>query len=702
MDNLVELQSQQDVAQSIVKKLSGLSPFILLCGEQGSGKTTICQLIADKVDERMQVIFLPCQSSLTLENLRELLLQQLLPEAPFDCTKPLSVSCADFYKDLNHSIIVADDIDEVPLDFLKEINELLSKAQGKLSFLGTCTKECAEAASQLFSFEKVDVMPLDYKESIFLCREYLASKNKIALFEGHWDKLPTLFKSKNYTPAMVFAAADEFDGKSVSSSGRERFNVDVKTPAVDTSKKSSNKLGYGLILLLLLGAGGYYLWSSNNDKDGKASQDDASAVTQEASQVVEDSGNLTAKVPEGIEVENQNQEPRNEIVISGEALDKIEDSASSGTVSSTTEWKDSESKTDTAVETVNKELQALGEKVTSDAADAKAAAASSTSDTAITECAENAPEAQVGPVDTENKNALRSDDNEGKAQDGVNVDTGSLPENVTPSTAAPITDEVSAQTTISSEALENSNTQESVATSKEEPVAAPTDDSADTAKTNESGEVSQNTALQETKPEEAEAWQESNTLTDSDSQENQSEDNTANKAVSYDASVVSLDSEKKIENKSDSVSSSVISHRVLNTSPVKVSYGKANTKRNTLKKTSVVKDKTLRLDQIPFSGQAIPGGVAEITQKDDNHYTIQVVSAFSKKRAIEVSAGVSGRYWIYETVRSNRPWYVLINGDYATAKEALDAIKRLPRILKKSGPFIKKFSQVKSEMDTKS
>ena len=127
----------------------------------------------------------------------------------------------------------------------------------------------------------------------------------------------------------------------------------------------------------------------------------------------------------------------------------------------------------------------------------------------------------------------------------------------------------------------------------------------------------------------------------------------------------------------------------------------SSNKSSQVKKRVPVIDKTLRFDRIPFTGEAIPGAVAEIALKDNSHYTVQVVSAYSRVRAVEVSAGVKGRYWIYETIRNNRPWYVLINGDYATASEAQAAINRLPRALKASGPFIKKFSQVKFEMDKK-
>ena len=71
MENIVELQSQQELAQKIIRKLSGIDPVVLLCGDEGSGRSTVCHLVAEKTDDKMQVIFLPCNSSLSKENLRE-------------------------------------------------------------------------------------------------------------------------------------------------------------------------------------------------------------------------------------------------------------------------------------------------------------------------------------------------------------------------------------------------------------------------------------------------------------------------------------------------------------------------------------------------------------------------------------------------------------------------------------------------------
>ncbi len=106
----------------------------------------------------------------------------------------------------------------------------------------------------------------------------------------------------------------------------------------------------------------------------------------------------------------------------------------------------------------------------------------------------------------------------------------------------------------------------------------------------------------------------------------------------------------------------------------------------------------VRPENVPFSGQAIPGGSSEIVLKNDAHYTVQVVAGHNRQSVVQVSAALNGRYWIYETVREGRPWYVLIVGEYPSRAGALDAARQLPAAVRAARPFAKSFAAVKSEM----
>lgn len=160
---------------------------------------------------------------------------------------------------------------------------------------------------------------------------------------------------------------------------------------------------------------------------------------------------------------------------------------------------------------------------------------------------------------------------------------------------------------------------------------------------------------------------------------------------------------KSLETASKSESVKVVDNKKENT------IANTNTKVNT--SSDVVSDKALASakkrytgpkfvipENVPFTGEAIPGARAEILAKDDSHYTVQVVAASDKQKVIDCSAGLIGRYWIYETRHDNAPWFVLIAGDFADAKEAHNVAVSMPRAIAPAKPFIKTFSRVKEEM----
>lgn len=96
-------------------------------------------------------------------------------------------------------------------------------------------------------------------------------------------------------------------------------------------------------------------------------------------------------------------------------------------------------------------------------------------------------------------------------------------------------------------------------------------------------------------------------------------------------------------------------------------------------------------------GGGVPGASAELDTKDPNHYSLQVIAGRSRDQVVQASAAVSGRYWIYETTREGRPWYVLVTGDYATAAAALRDARSLPGTLRANRPFAKTFDRIQTE-----
>ena len=94
------------------------------------------------------------------------------------------------------------------------------------------------------------------------------------------------------------------------------------------------------------------------------------------------------------------------------------------------------------------------------------------------------------------------------------------------------------------------------------------------------------------------------------------------------------------------------------------------------------------------------GSSSELKQKSLRGYTIQL-SAGSEAAALVRYAkqkNLSGRYWIYQTQYNGKPWYVLILGEYGSAKQAKAAINAMPAALRQSQPWPKSFGQVQKEM----
>lgn len=102
-------------------------------------------------------------------------------------------------------------------------------------------------------------------------------------------------------------------------------------------------------------------------------------------------------------------------------------------------------------------------------------------------------------------------------------------------------------------------------------------------------------------------------------------------------------------------------------------------------KSSVVKDN-------PVVIKATPG----------SHYTLQLsgasrpdtLNAFAKQQNLQ-------NFMVYETKRDGKPWYVLVNGSYASSAEAKRAIATLPAEVQAKNPWVRPVQQVKQDSQTR-
>ena len=93
------------------------------------------------------------------------------------------------------------------------------------------------------------------------------------------------------------------------------------------------------------------------------------------------------------------------------------------------------------------------------------------------------------------------------------------------------------------------------------------------------------------------------------------------------------------------------------------------------------------------------GSVADLKQKSPQRYTLQLLAGRNKS-VLEalVSQHKLNPAWIYPRTIDGQPWFVLVQGDYVSAKQARDSVKGLPSELQAAKPWPKPFAQAQKEI----
>ncbi len=82
------------------------------------------------------------------------------------------------------------------------------------------------------------------------------------------------------------------------------------------------------------------------------------------------------------------------------------------------------------------------------------------------------------------------------------------------------------------------------------------------------------------------------------------------------------------------------------------------------------------------------------------YYTVQISSAsqattlnaYAKKQQLS-------QYWVYETRRDGKPWYVLVSGVYPSSAQAKSAVAQLPADIQAKKPWAREIGQVKQDQN---
>ncbi len=185
------LESQQQLVSRLQNLFELSAPFALLAGEQGSGRTTLCQQWLAAASPAGRCVVVNCQAGLSLSRLREQLISALLPGAIFDPDDPLVDSVLRLLSEQSRLLIVVDDADLAPEGWLQElwelycINEALP-APHRLSVLLCATPEwvaagCRTLAGHPLPPVELDVEPLSTAEQTSLLEFCLRRGNYYAL-----------------------------------------------------------------------------------------------------------------------------------------------------------------------------------------------------------------------------------------------------------------------------------------------------------------------------------------------------------------------------------------------------------------------------------------------------------------------------------------------------------------------------------------
>ncbi|MGL5991332.1 MAG: AAA family ATPase [Plesiomonas sp.] len=130
---------------------------------------------------------------------------------------------------------------------------------------------------------------------------------------------------------------------------------------------------------------------------------------------------------------------------------------------------------------------------------------------------------------------------------------------------------------------------------------------------------------------------------------------------------------------------------------VSVKSETARSKSATEKKASAAHTATAKNRQAASGSMSDKTEIEKISPK---HYTVQLSGShsFSEAWKLVEKSGRASTLTVYETRRNNKPWYVIISGNYASVSAAKKAIAALPAVLKKEQPWVKSYRLVQAEL----
>ena len=644
VEELASLESQKKFCAELVDLVSKEN-FVLLAGERGSGRTVLCEQVVNETDSKMRAVFIPCHKDMQLQRLRELFLQQLLPNMEFDTNLNLPDSLLKVHIPHNNKIlVVVDDADMVVSSFFNELMALYEQflGQGRFSFILVGQPLWAEEKMQqaeLHSKTHVtlkQIPPLNLQESMVLARHVFALNNTMQIYKALQQRLPERLTGAKGNISRIIAITEKLMKEPTVPQTSQDVGRKNKLQINKTKKKSSSVgifvtiVCIFIVVLCLVPV--FFGGSFFSDDEGTGTQaqvaNENSLLLDEGNNSFDEStalddGLLPPTVSGGIDAETTERQTEHSVTLSGEELERIEGGANGSGYP-----------------------RGVDRSV-----------------------AQNAAAQQVATLRREdNRNHFRPD---AHAQEMTTVDVSATQQQA-----------LLAQRQAAAAAAALERQQQELA--------------AQQAAAQQAAQRQQQAAAQQ-------ADQANN------SQNRQDLDRAAQDKIAADRARAQAAQQQQANNQQPARSQQQQQRQQ------QTAAQQATPPRPTLRAGQVINladeqrqqraaAQRQQQAQRPATasrptGRAVEGNINEVRAIPDSHFTVQIVSSSSRANITAAAQGLSGRYWILETRYNNRPWYILLSGDYASRDAAQAAARQIPQSVSQGAtPFAKRIMDIKPEI----
>ena len=652
IEALASLESQKRFCHEIVQNVIDHESFILLSGDSGSGRTVICEQIVNDTDSKMRAIFIPCHKDMQLQRLRELFLQQLIPNSSFDTDLNLPDALLKAHIPYNHKIlVVVDDVDSVVSAFYNELVALHEQflGQARFAFVLVCHPLWAEEKLS-HSTGKADIsvmqMPaLTIKEAMVLSRHMFALQNTMRIYNAISNKLPEALASAKGNISQIIAITEKLMKDPTApqvSNEKVRKNGKVSMPK---SGKKSGSVGIFVtivcIIIVLACLIPIFLGSSffSSEDTNKTSSVQSQVANEDAlvfdkgsqdfnKDFAMDDGLLPKNVPNGIDAQTTAPQTEHSVTLSGKELEKIEGGANGSAYP-----------------------RGMGGSL-------------------------NANQQQI-PVLRRGDNFNHVNKNNNQATTAIDVP----PEHTL--IAAPAVPPVDQNQVLANKLKESANELDKLAQAQAQaqshskaPAPAPQVSAKDRValeqaainKINQDREQARKNALQS---------------------EQNAKQTAANKQ------------DKAPVKKEEAVKAPAVAPTPAR-QPLKAGQviSLAEEQRQAKAAAAAAAQAQAQAQARPqAAGNGVEADIAQLKALSNNRFTIQIVSGSNRANVSAAARGLTGRYWIVPSVRNGKPWYILMAGDYASREEASAAARNIPRSVSQGAtPFAKRVADAKAEI----